>query len=84
MKSTEVLTVIVKALTTRPESVKVEESTDQMGVLLTLDVASEDMGKIIGKSGHTAKAIRSILRFVGSTENARVSLKINEPPKQEN
>ena len=50
-----------------------------MGVLLTLDVNAEDMGKIIGRSGNTAKAIRTLLRVVGMKHDARVNLKINEP-----
>ena len=48
-------------------------------VLLTLDVHAEDMGKIIGRSGNTAKAIRTLLRVVGMKHDARVNLKINEP-----
>jgi predicted RNA-binding protein Jag len=48
-------------------------------VLLSLDVHPEDMGKIIGRSGNTAKAIRILLRVVGMKNNARVNLKINEP-----
>jgi hypothetical protein len=50
-----------------------------MGVLLTLDLNPEDMGKVIGRSGNTAKAIRTLLRVVGMKHNARVNLKINEP-----
>ena len=50
-----------------------------MGVLLTLSVDSEDMGKIIGRQGNTAKAIRVLLRIVGMKNNARLNLKINEP-----
>ena len=50
-----------------------------MGVLITLDVNPADMGKIIGRSGNTAKAIRTLLRVVGMKNNARVNLKINEP-----
>jgi len=50
-----------------------------MGVLMTLDVNPADMGKIIGRSGNTAKAIRTLLRVVGMKNNARVNLKINEP-----
>jgi predicted RNA-binding protein Jag len=46
---------------------------------MTLTVHSEDMGKIIGRSGNTAKAIRTLLRVVGMKNNARVNLKINEP-----
>ena len=50
-----------------------------MGVLITLDVDASDMGKIIGRSGNTAKAIRTLLRIIGMKNNARVNLKINEP-----
>ena len=54
-----------------------------MGVLLTLKVAKDDMGKIIGKSGQTAKALRTLLRIVGSKNDARVNLKIVEPEGEE-
>jgi hypothetical protein len=50
-----------------------------MGVLLTLDLHPDDMGKVIGRSGNTAKAIRTLLRVVGMKHNARVNLKLNEP-----
>ena len=75
----EFLEHVVKALVDKPEDVKVERVVDEMGVLLTLDVNPEDMGKIIGRSGNTAKAIRTLLRVVGMKNNARVNLKINEP-----
>lgn len=70
---------LVKALVDHPESVKINRTVDEMGVLLTLDVHAEDMGKIIGRSGNTAKAIRTLLRVVGMKNEARVNLKINEP-----
>lgn len=73
------LETVVKALVDHPESVKVNRTVDEMGVLLTLDVHAEDMGKIIGRSGNTAKAIRTLLRVVGMKHDARVNLKINEP-----
>jgi len=73
------LEYVVKGLVDFPEKVKVNRKVDEMGVLLTLDVAAEDMGKIIGRSGNTAKAIRTLLRVVGMKNNARVNLKINEP-----
>jgi len=73
------LEFVVKELVDNPDKVKVERKVDEMGVLLTLDVAPEDMGKIIGRSGNTAKAIRTLLRVVGMKNNARVNLKINEP-----
>lgn len=73
------LEYVVKELVDNPDQVTVERKVDEMGVLLTLSVAQEDMGKIIGRSGNTAKAIRILLRVVGMKNNARVNLKINEP-----
>ena len=69
----------VKELVDNPSDVRVTRTVDEMGVLLTLDINAEDMGKIIGRSGNTAKAIRTLLRVVGMKNNARVNLKINEP-----
>lgn len=70
---------LVTALVDHPDSVKINRTVDEMGVLLTLDVHADDMGKIIGRSGNTAKAIRTLLRVVGMKHDARVNLKINEP-----
>lgn len=75
----EFLEYLVKSLVDNPDKVEVNRKVDEMGVLLTLKVAPEDMGKIIGRSGNTAKAIRSLLRIVGIKNNARVNLKIEEP-----
>lgn len=69
----------IKALVDNPDSVVIARSVDEMGVLLTLTVHPDDMGKIIGKDGNIAKAIRTLLRVVGMKHNARVNLKINEP-----
>jgi len=73
------LEMVVKALVDNPDAVKINRTVDEMGVLLTLDVHADDMGKIIGRSGNTAKAIRTLLRVVGMKNDARVNLKINEP-----
>lgn len=73
------LETVVKSLVDHPDSVKIVRTVDEMGVLLTLDVHADDMGKIIGRSGNTAKAIRTLLRVVGMKHDARVNLKINEP-----
>ena len=75
----EFLQYVVKALVDNPNDVKINRDVDEMGVLLTLDVHSADMGKVIGRDGNTAKAIRTLLRVVGMKNNARVNLKINEP-----
>jgi predicted RNA-binding protein YlqC (UPF0109 family) len=78
-KDQEFLEFVVKGLVEHPEDIKVSRVVDEMGVLLTLDLNAEDMGKVIGRSGNTAKAIRTLLRVVGMKHNARVNLKINEP-----
>lgn len=75
----EFLEFVVKGLVEHPEAVKIGRTVDEMGVLLTLDLHPDDMGKVIGRSGNTAKAIRTLLRVVGMKHNARVNLKINEP-----
>jgi uncharacterized protein len=73
------LEFVVKALVDFPDAVKIKRTVDEMGVLLTLTVHQDDMGKIIGRSGATAKAIRTVLRVVGMKNDARVNLKIEEP-----
>jgi hypothetical protein len=70
---------VVKAIVDNPNKVKVDRKVDEMGVLLELTVDPADMGKIIGKEGRTAKAIRTLLRVLGAQLNARVNLKIIEP-----
>jgi predicted RNA-binding protein YlqC (UPF0109 family) len=75
----EFLEFVVKGLVEHPDAVKVNRVVDEMGVLLTLDLHPDDMGKVIGRSGNTAKAIRTLLRVVGMKNNARVNLKISEP-----
>jgi len=78
-KDKEFLEFIVKALVGNPDAVKVTREVDEMGVLLVLKIDPEDMGKIIGRQGATAKAIRTLLRAVGMKNRARLNLKIEEP-----
>ncbi|MCX6757662.1 MAG: KH domain-containing protein [Candidatus Nomurabacteria bacterium] len=73
------LEYVVKALVDNPNDVKIERNVDEMGVLITLTVNPADMGKLIGRMGNTAKALRTLLRVIGMKNNARVNLKINEP-----
>ncbi|MDB5264486.1 MAG: hypothetical protein JWN64_57 [Parcubacteria group bacterium] len=73
------LEYVIKALVDNPDAVVINRSVDEMGVLLTLTVSPDDMGKIIGRDGTIAKALRTLLRVVGMKHNARVNLKINEP-----
>lgn len=75
----EFLEYVIKALVDNPDAVHTVRSIDEMGVLIMLTVHPDDMGKIIGKDGATAKALRILLRVVGMKNNARVNLKINEP-----
>jgi predicted RNA-binding protein YlqC (UPF0109 family) len=70
---------VVKAIVDNPDKVEVKRSIDEMGVLLELTVDPSDMGKIIGKEGQTAKALRTLLRVLGAKNNSRVNLKIIEP-----
>lgn len=67
---------VVKNLVDHPDDVKLERSIDDRGVLLELTVNEEDMGRIIGKAGSTAKAIRTLLRVVGAKTDERLNLKI--------
>lgn len=78
-KDKDFLEYVVKSLVDNPSDVKVDRKVDEMGVLLILKINPADMGKIIGRNGNTAKAIRTLLRVVGMTNHARVNLKIEEP-----
>ena len=75
----EFVEYVVRALVSNPDAVVVRRSVDDMGVLLELSVDPEDMGKVIGKAGATAKSLRTLLRVLGSRNDARVNLKIIEP-----
>ncbi len=75
----EFLEFVVKNIVDKPDAVEVKRSVDEMGVLLELTVDQEDMGKIIGKDGQTAKAIRILLRILGAKNDARLNMKIIEP-----
>ncbi len=70
---------VVKAIVDHPDDVTTARSVDERGVLIELTVNPEDMGKVIGKDGRTAVAIRKLLHVLGAKHNARVNLKIVEP-----
>lgn len=70
---------VVKAIVNHPEDVRTERTVDERGVLITLHTHVDDMGYVIGRSGQTARSIRTLLRIVGAKSNARVTLKIIEP-----
>lgn len=75
----EFLLSMVRELVENPDDVAVTRIVDEMGVLLSLRVNPIDMGRVIGKEGNTAQAIRTLLRVIGSKNNSRVNLKILEP-----
>ena len=68
--------VIAKALVDYPEEVAVTEKESDRGVVLELRVAQSDMGKVIGKQGRIAKAIRSVVKAAASKEDRKVTVDI--------
>ncbi|HSW75100.1 MAG TPA: KH domain-containing protein [Candidatus Saccharimonadales bacterium] len=67
---------IVKSLVSNPDKVYVERRIDEKGVLLELTVDPEDLGRVIGKRGATAQSLRTLLRALGTKNDARYNLKI--------
>lgn len=72
----ELVLDIAKALVDNPDEVVVEETKEKDEILLKLKVAQDDMGKVIGKQGRIAKAIRTVVRSAANRENIKVSLEI--------
>lgn len=70
---------IVKSLVSKPDEVKIERRIDEKGVLLELTVDQEDLGRVIGKRGATAQSLRTLLRALGTKQDARYNLKIIDP-----
>ncbi|AKM80199.1 TPA: RNA-binding protein [Candidatus Saccharibacteria bacterium] len=76
---------IVKSLVGYPDDVVVERVIDEKGVLLSLTVNPEDLGRVIGKRGVTAQSLRTLLRALGTKNDARYNLKIvNNDDEREN
>lgn len=67
---------IVKSLVSNPDDVIVDRQIDEKGVLLTLTVNPDDLGRVIGKRGATAQSLRTLLRALGTKNDARYNLKI--------
>lgn len=72
----ELLEVIAKSLVDNPEEVIVTETSNERSILLELKVAQSDMGKVIGKQGRIAKAIRSVVKAAASKEERKVIVEI--------
>ena len=76
---------VVKSLVGNPDAVQIERTIDEKGVLLELTVDPEDLGRVIGKRGATAQSLRTLLRALGTKNEARYNLKIvdNGVPRDE-
>lgn len=72
----ELVEVIAKALVDNPDEVVVTEKEDGRNITVELHVAASDMGKVIGKQGRIAKAIRSVVKAASSKENQKVDVEI--------
>ncbi len=73
------LRYVLESIVDDPGSLVITSKVDELGVLLTVQVSDNDMGKLIGKGGQTVKALRTLLRLLGSTGAQRINLKILEP-----
>ena len=72
----ELIEYIAKSIVNLPDDVVVTEETNEQGILLKLQVADEDKGRVIGKQGRVAEAMRSLLRVKAAKAGTRVSLEI--------
>ena len=72
----ELVEVIAKALVDLPDEVVVTEREEEKAIIVELKVAPEDMGKVIGKQGRIAKAIRTVMKAVATRENVKVIVEI--------
>ena len=76
MAAKELVEYVAKSLVDDPDAVHVEETRDRDGVVLELHVAEDDMGKVIGRNGSVAKALRTLLKVTAAREGEPVSLEI--------
>jgi predicted RNA-binding protein YlqC (UPF0109 family) len=74
---------IVKSLVNNPDAVMIDRRIDEKGVLLELTVDAEDLGRVIGKRGATAQSLRTLLRALGTKNEARYNLKIVDVDRPE-
>lgn len=78
----DLLEFITKEVVSKPEEIKIDESTTDGVISINLKVSDDDFGTIIGKGGRTIKAIRDVLRLRTQKDNTRYSLNIEEPSKK--
>lgn len=72
----ELVEYIVKSIVAEPENVTITEENSDEGLLLKLEVAADDKGRVIGRGGRVAEAIRTLLRVKAAKDNTRVRLEI--------
>jgi predicted RNA-binding protein YlqC (UPF0109 family) len=72
----ELIEYIAKSIVDKPDEVKVTEEQGEDGIIFTLEVAPEDTGKVIGKEGRIAKAMRTLLRVAAIRKGTRATLEI--------
>lgn len=73
------LQFVLESLVEDRDELKIEGKTDDLGVLLTVRVSANDMGKLIGKGGQTVKALRTLVRVIGGNASQRINIRILEP-----
>jgi len=81
MQDKELLEKILQAIVSQPDSVRVERTTGERGVLLMARVAKGDAGAVIGKGGGTIDLIRQLMRIVGTVHNSNIHVELDVPPK---
>lgn len=78
----ELVEIIAKALVDKPDEVVVSEHEDSSAIVVELKVAQSDMGKVIGKQGRIAKALRTVVKAASSKETRKVIVDILDTPKE--
>jgi uncharacterized protein len=76
MAAVELVTFVAKSLVDDPDAVSVEVHDEDGGQVIELSVAEDDMGKVIGRNGSVAKALRTLLKVVATREGRPISLEI--------
>lgn len=79
MTETDYLRGILEPILDEPDKLSIAKTIDDMGVLLSVQCGKNDMGRIIGRQGATAKAIRTLMRIFGMLQSARINVKLLEP-----
>lgn len=79
LPGTSFLRYVLESLVEDADELKIESVEDDLGILHTIQVSERDMGKLIGKGGQTIKALRTLLRIIGSNSSKRINLKVLEP-----